>query len=113
VKERAVNEVPPDTRLDTVIVGGGQAGLALGYHLRRAGRRFVIVEAADHLGGHGRHVDLPILPGSLLISVRRDLSDGLAVETGWMELSAQQVVVATDPGGTLAGRLGRALWRGA
>jgi putative flavoprotein involved in K+ transport len=43
-----------DARLDTVIVGGGQAGLALGYHLRRAGRRFAVVEAADRLGDSWR-----------------------------------------------------------
>ena len=33
-------------RYDVVVVGGGQAGLALGYFLRRQGRRFVILEAA-------------------------------------------------------------------
>jgi putative flavoprotein involved in K+ transport len=36
--------------LDTVVVGGGQAGLAIAHHLQRAGRRFVVVEAADRLG---------------------------------------------------------------
>jgi putative flavoprotein involved in K+ transport len=30
--------------LDVVIVGAGQAGLGLGYHLQQAGRRFVILE---------------------------------------------------------------------
>jgi putative flavoprotein involved in K+ transport len=35
----------PD-RYDVAVVGGGQAGLALGYFLRRQGRRFVILEAA-------------------------------------------------------------------
>ncbi len=27
---------------DVIVVGGGQAGLAAGYHLRREGLRFVI-----------------------------------------------------------------------
>ena len=34
-------------RYDVVVVGGGQAGLALGYFLARDGRRFEILEAAD------------------------------------------------------------------
>jgi putative flavoprotein involved in K+ transport len=43
-----------DSRLDTVIIGGGQAGLALGQHLQRAGRRFVILDAADRVGDSWR-----------------------------------------------------------
>ena len=35
---------------DTVIVGGGQAGLATGYHLRRCGRSFVILDASERVG---------------------------------------------------------------
>jgi putative flavoprotein involved in K+ transport len=35
------------TRRDVVVVGGGQAGLAIGYYLKRQGRDFVIFEAAD------------------------------------------------------------------
>src|SRR3954468_16882940 len=31
---------------DVVVIGGGQAGLAIGYHLARQGRRFTILEAA-------------------------------------------------------------------
>ena len=34
-------------RYDVVVIGGGQAGLALGYFLARDGRRFTILEAAD------------------------------------------------------------------
>jgi putative flavoprotein involved in K+ transport len=33
-------------RYDVIVVGGGQAGLALGYFLARDGRRFNILEAA-------------------------------------------------------------------
>ena len=32
-------------RVETVIIGGGQAGLATGFHLRRRGRPFVILDA--------------------------------------------------------------------
>jgi putative flavoprotein involved in K+ transport len=35
---------------DVVIVGGGQAGLAMGYHLARHGRDFVILDAAQRTG---------------------------------------------------------------
>jgi len=34
-------------RHDVIVVGGGQAGLALGYHLARSGRQFTILDAAD------------------------------------------------------------------
>jgi putative flavoprotein involved in K+ transport len=37
---------PPGERFEVVVVGAGQAGLALGYHLARQGRGFVILDAA-------------------------------------------------------------------
>jgi putative flavoprotein involved in K+ transport len=37
-------------RVETVIVGGGQAGLAVGYHLARHGRPFVILDADERVG---------------------------------------------------------------
>jgi putative flavoprotein involved in K+ transport len=43
----------PD-RFDVVVVGGGQAGLAIGYFLAGQGRRFVILEAADAVGAAWR-----------------------------------------------------------
>ena len=36
--------------VETLIVGGGQAGLATGYHLARLGRPFVILDAFSRVG---------------------------------------------------------------
>jgi putative flavoprotein involved in K+ transport len=41
-------------RFDTVVVGGGQAGLAMGYHLARQGRDFVILDANERTGDSWR-----------------------------------------------------------
>ncbi len=38
------------TYIQTVVVGGGQAGLSVGYHLSRRGLPFVILEANDRIG---------------------------------------------------------------
>jgi putative flavoprotein involved in K+ transport len=38
----------------TVVIGGGQAGLVIGYHLARAGQRFVILEANPRVGDSWR-----------------------------------------------------------
>jgi putative flavoprotein involved in K+ transport len=43
--KRATND--PDGRLDVAVIGAGQAGLAIGHHLARTGRRFAILEAGD------------------------------------------------------------------
>src|SRR4029078_9389664 len=40
---------------ETVIVGGGQAGLATGYHLQQRGRSFVILDASDRVGDSWRN----------------------------------------------------------
>jgi putative flavoprotein involved in K+ transport len=37
-------------RVGRVVIGAGQAGLAIGYYLRRAGQDFVILEAHDRVG---------------------------------------------------------------
>ena len=37
-------------RFDVVVIGAGQAGLSVGYHLARRGLRFVILEADDRIG---------------------------------------------------------------
>ncbi|MEI5525508.1 ArsO family NAD(P)H-dependent flavin-containing monooxygenase [Streptomyces brasiliscabiei] len=44
-----------EKRTQVVIVGGGQAGLAAGYHLRRLGVGFVILDAQSTPGGAWQH----------------------------------------------------------
>ncbi len=44
----------PAERFETVIVGGGQAGLSTGYHLAKRGRPFVILEANERIGDSWR-----------------------------------------------------------
>ncbi len=41
-------------RVHTVVIGGGQAGLAIGYHLSRLGRPFVVLEAHERVGDSWR-----------------------------------------------------------
>jgi putative flavoprotein involved in K+ transport len=41
-------------RFETVIIGGGQAGLSVGYHLRKRGRSFVILDASERVGDSWR-----------------------------------------------------------
>ena len=41
--------------LDVAVIGGGQAGLAIGYYLDRQGRRFVILDSADTTGAAWRN----------------------------------------------------------
>ena len=40
--------------IDTVVIGGGQAGLSVGYHLARRGIRFTILEARARVGDSWR-----------------------------------------------------------
>src|SRR5919201_681954 len=39
-----------EQRFDTVVIGSGQAGLAVGYHLAHQDRDFVILDAASRVG---------------------------------------------------------------
>lgn len=43
----------PET-FDTVVIGAGQAGLSAGYHLREAGRSFVILDGGARVGDNWR-----------------------------------------------------------
>jgi putative flavoprotein involved in K+ transport len=46
----ASNETAPGGLLDVVVIGGGQAGLAMAWHLAQRGLEFVVLEAGPELG---------------------------------------------------------------
>ncbi len=39
---------------DTIVIGGGQAGLATGYYLKQLGRQFIILDANERIGDSWR-----------------------------------------------------------
>jgi putative flavoprotein involved in K+ transport len=41
-------------QFDTIVIGGGQAGLCAGYYLKKHGRPFVILDANERIGGSWR-----------------------------------------------------------
>jgi len=51
---REVGEGVNGERFETVIIGGGQAGLSVGYHLARRGLPFVILDANERIGDSWR-----------------------------------------------------------
>jgi putative flavoprotein involved in K+ transport len=59
-RPKRLSRVPPSVegmtteQFDTVIVGGGQAGLSVGYHLARQQREFVILDADERVGDSWR-----------------------------------------------------------
>jgi putative flavoprotein involved in K+ transport len=50
----AASGLPKPERIETVVVGGGQAGLSAGYHLAQRGLPFVIVDANERIGDSWR-----------------------------------------------------------
>jgi cation diffusion facilitator CzcD-associated flavoprotein CzcO len=43
-----------DQDLDVAVIGGGQAGLAMAWHLRRMGLRFAVLDAGGQIGSAWR-----------------------------------------------------------
>ncbi|HEX5825563.1 MAG TPA: NAD(P)-binding domain-containing protein [Candidatus Limnocylindrales bacterium] len=41
-------------RIDTLVIGGGQAGMSAGYHLKKRGMSFLILDADARIGDHWR-----------------------------------------------------------
>jgi putative flavoprotein involved in K+ transport len=50
-----MNSANGTERFDTIVIGGGQAGLAVGYHLARRSIDFVILDASERIGDSWRN----------------------------------------------------------
>ncbi|OFX24130.1 MAG: portal protein [Anaeromyxobacter sp. RBG_16_69_14] len=50
-----MNDQHDPERIQTVVVGGGQAGLSVGYHLARRGLPFFILDASERIGDAWRN----------------------------------------------------------
>jgi putative flavoprotein involved in K+ transport len=108
-----------DTRVDTVVIGGGQAGLAAGYYLKRQDRDFVILDAntrvgeswhqrfpglashyptkdemAGYLEVYAARFELPMRLGVRVLALTRD-DQVYVLATTAGRLEARQVIVAT------------------
>ena len=58
-RDRTASAMPPAVsqgaeRFEVIVIGGGQAGLSVGYHLARRGIRFVILDAEARVGDSWR-----------------------------------------------------------
>jgi putative flavoprotein involved in K+ transport len=50
-----MNDRPGSEYVETLVIGGGQSGLAMGYHLSRLGLSYAIVDASDRIGDAWRN----------------------------------------------------------
>jgi len=50
-----MTQIPPERQTDVIVIGGGQAALAVGYWLRRISLSFVMLDAESGPGGAWRH----------------------------------------------------------
>lgn len=116
--------------IDVVVIGGGQAGLSVGYFLRRAGRSFVILDAEEGPGGAWRHAwdslnlfspavwsslaGWPMPPGKDHYPTRDEVLEYLRLYEQRYELPVRRPVkvesVERDPGGLLV-HSHEATWR--
>src|SRR6266550_3162562 len=58
IQQRAMKNSDTDVAdvetFETIVIGGGQAGLSVGYYLKRRGGSFVILDANERIGGSWR-----------------------------------------------------------
>jgi putative flavoprotein involved in K+ transport len=113
----------PDPTLDVLVVGAGQAGLALGHHLAARGADFLLLDAGPEIGSSWRNrwdslrlfspaqydslpglpfpapadFALPVRLNTPVVRLHRDPDGLFAATTPTGTVRARQVVVATGP----------------
>ena len=116
---------PAGAPLDVLVIGGGQAGLAMGYHLARRGLSFQIVDAGAEIGQtwrsrwdslrlftSGRYDNLPGLPfpaGPDVYPGKDDVADYLQAYAAKFELPVRlstSVTSLTRGNGTYVAKAG-------
>ncbi len=126
-----VQRMAEERTYDVIVIGGGQAGLAVGYYLRRTGLSFVILDAEVGPGGAWRHgwdslqlfsparwSSLPgyIMPGGADYYPNRDeLLEYMAEYERRYDLPIERPVLVRsvrECGDTLAVETEREIWRG-
>ena len=126
-----VRRMVEERTYDVIVIGGGQAGLAVGYYLRRTGLSFVILDAEVGPGGAWRHgwdslqlfsparwSSLPgyIMPGGADYYPNRDeLLEYMAEYERRYDLPIERPVLVRsvrESGDTLAVETEREIWRG-
>src|SRR5262249_26528769 len=50
INEVHMNSKSDVKRIQTIVIGGGQAGLSVGYHLAKRGLPFLILDASERVG---------------------------------------------------------------
>ena len=55
MNSHATNTDQTPERIETVVIGAGQAGLATGYYLAKLGRQFVIIDSVERVGDNWRY----------------------------------------------------------
>jgi cation diffusion facilitator CzcD-associated flavoprotein CzcO len=96
-----------EQHFDVVVIGGGQAGLAMGYYLAQQKRDFIILDANERIGRLGATVGIPYdflhLPHSVVCLVCPFQQQGATsrAKTKWQTISSSMHGRLTYPFGSI------------
>ena len=85
-----------DREYDVIIVGGGQGGLTCGALLAKAGKRVLMVEATDRLGGRWRSIEVGdfhvfAYGGAPVVQYAKKVIEKLGIKVPWVPLAVPMI----------------------